>query len=118
MSLEGFYRIDEIRQAECGYTMDVTLFAGHGIYEGHFPERAVVPGVCTLTVIRAALSEALGRRVRFSFIKECKFLSALLPEKDLNLVIEAVFKGEDQIRCNVLKDNNVVLKLNAAISDI
>lgn len=118
MSLEGFYRIDDIRPAECGYTIDVTLFAGHRIYEGHFPEKAVVPGVCTLTVVRDALSKALGHGVMFSFIKECKFLSALLPEKDLSLVIEAIFKGEGQVRCNVLMDNNIVLKLNAAISDI
>lgn len=82
MVLEGsFYRIIKLESQENSYIIEVELNPEHEIYKGHFPEQAVVPGVCTLTIIRECLSKALGKDLVFDSIKECKYISALIPEK-------------------------------------
>ena len=104
MRLEGnFYTIHAITTGNPGeYTISAELFADHPIYKGHFPEQPVVPGVCTLTVIRECLAKIVGREVTFTAIKECKYLSALIP----------------QLRATVVNGNSSqsVLKLRATIS--
>lgn len=118
MALEGLYRIDQITPTESGYEAFVTLFAGHKVYEGHFPGQPVVPGVCTMTVIRETISEACGRRLMFSSVKECKFLSALIPTEDLSLRLGMTLSPEGQFKCNVSNNDIVVLKLNAVVTDL
>lgn len=113
-----FYRIDNIGRSETGFLIDATVFAGHRIYEGHFPGQPVVPGVCTLTVIRESLSAALGRKTGFIAIKECKFLSALIPVTDLHLTLDVTLGAENQIKCSVVHEDRTVLKLNATIGDM
>ena len=87
MVLEGiFYKVIKIEKPEeNSYNVEVELNPEHEIYEGHFPEQPVVPGVCTLTIIRESLTKVLGKEVIFESIKECKYISALIPEKNLKL---------------------------------
>lgn len=90
MRLEGdFYNIEYIERLGDRITAVVSLNPDHPVYQGHFPQKAVVPGVCTLTVIRECIGKALDRNIAFCTIKECKYVSALLPHKDLKIRIEA-----------------------------
>ena len=70
MHLEGnFYKIDSFTQKEeNNYSFVVTILPGHSIYEGHFPEQPVVPGVCTLTIIRECISRILEKEISFATI--------------------------------------------------
>jgi 3-hydroxyacyl-[acyl-carrier-protein] dehydratase len=118
MALDGFYRIEASNRTETGWKVDLTLIAGHRIYEGHFPEKAVVPGMCTLTVIREVLSQLLGKPVMFSYIRECKFLSALLPEEDIRLSLDIQYSAEGKVKCLVSEGETSAMKLSAEIIEI
>lgn len=119
MRLEGnFYNIDSIIEVSTdSYRVEVTLAPEHEIYKGHFPSQAVVPGVCTLTIIRECLSSILAREVSFSTIKECKYVSALLPQQDLRITINLTLTDGTKLRANVERCDNdqSVLKLRADI---
>lgn len=119
MRLEGnFYNIDQIETLENNsYIVKATLVPNHKIYEGHFPAQPVVPGVCTLTVIRECIGKILSREVSFRTIKECKYLSALIPEKEIGIVIAITLTDENKIMANVERADNQqkVLKLKAEI---
>ena len=119
MRLEGnFYTVHTIEKGGEGeYTISAELFAGHPIYEGHFPSQPVVPGVCTLTVIRECLGNILGRQVAFTSIKECKYLSALLPEDNIPITINIAIAEGSQLRATVVNNSSAqtVLKLRATI---
>lgn len=118
MRLEGnFYTIDSITsRAEGEYTAIVALAKEHHIYEGHFPSQPVVPGVCTLTIIRECLGEILSRQVSFASIKECKYVSALIPEEGLSIALNITLT-ETKLRATVERCDNqqTVLKLRAEI---
>lgn len=120
MRLEGnFYTIHAITTGNPGeYTISAELFADHPIYKGHFPEQPVVPGVCTLTVIRECLAKIMGREVTFTAIKECKYLSALIPQSNIPITINITIADDSQLRATVVNGNSSqsVLKLRATIS--
>ncbi|MBQ7819240.1 MAG: hypothetical protein IJ341_06035 [Bacteroidales bacterium] len=119
MRLEGnFYKIDDIQQLqEDTYVATVTLSPEHKIYEGHFPSQAVVPGVCTLTIIRETLSKILSKEISFVRIKDCKYVSALLPQENLNITINIVITDLNKVKVVVERIDNkqIVLKLRADI---
>ena len=119
MRLEGnFYNINQIETVENNsYVVKATLLPNHKIYEGHFPSQPVVPGVCTLTIIRECIGEILSREVCFKRIKECKYLSALIPEKEVGITIAITLTDENKIIANVERsdDQQKVLKLRAEI---
>lgn len=117
MRLENdFYKLLSLSATENGWEATVELNHEHRIYEGHFPQQAVVPGVCTLTMIREILSKALGKAVRFSHIKECKYVSALLPQKGMQVDFVMELQG-DVLKCSASKEGETVLKLSATVAD-
>lgn len=118
MRLEGnFYKIHAIEQIEDSYKVEVELLANHQIYEGHFPQQPVVPGVCTLTVIRECLGKILSKAVEFESIKECKYVSALIPEEGLKIEINITITDQTKVVATVVRLDNQqpALKLKASL---
>lgn len=117
MRLEGnFYTVVRREQVQADmFVVEVLLLPEHPIYAGHFPAQAVVPGVCMLTVIRECLAELLGRPVKFASIKECKYLSVLLPQEDLRIRLTLMLLADMQLKCTVTRcdDDQTVIKLKA-----
>ena len=118
MRIEGnFYTTNSITSpAEGEHNVVVTLMKEHHIYEGHFPSQPVVPGVCTLTIIRETLGEILSRPVSFASIKDCKYVSALIPEEGLRISINLSL-SDTKLKATVERCDNqqTVLKLRAEI---
>ena len=116
MRLENnFYKIDSIEQQDGSYKIVVEILADHPIYEGHFPQQAVVPGVCTLTIIRECIGKILDKSVEFESIKECKYVSALIPCEGLTIVINLTIADATKVSAMVVRGDNqqAVLKLKA-----
>ena len=57
----------------------IELNPNHSIYNGHFPGQPVLPGVYSLQIVKECLQDAINKEVAFSSIKECKFLSPIIP---------------------------------------
>ena len=118
MRLEGsFYNVVSSTPVEGGYVFDLVLAKDHPIYAGHFPGQPVVPGMCTLTIVRECLGNILEKKVMFSSVKECKFLSALIPEEELSIVMHLMISGED-VSCVIEKGAEPVFKLKAKYTSI
>ncbi|MDO4758114.1 MAG: hypothetical protein Q4A18_02475 [Rikenellaceae bacterium] len=115
MRFEGdFYTVDHFEQHDDGFLADVVLNADHAIYAGHFPAQPVVPGVCTMTLIRELCARALDRNCFFRTVRECKFVAALIPEAGLKIRIEASIEGA-KLRATVKREEQIILKLQAQI---
>lgn len=116
---DNFYFLDSLNYEAGTLSAEATISAMHYIYAGHFPSGAVVPGVCTLTIVRECLSRAMGREVSFEAIKECKFVSALIPQEDLRICMEFTVADSGQLRGTVTTPTpdgeQVVLKLKATL---
>ncbi|GEM_PF-46145 len=117
MRLEGsFYEPVSTTQTAAGYDIEVELREDHSIYEGHFPGQPVVPGVCTLTIIREQLSRLLGKPLMFATIKEVKYIGMIVPEAGLRVNFSLTIEG-DSVRCVASRKDEPVLKLSATIRE-
>lgn len=116
MKLEDhFYRTKETVLTETGFVCTVELFPNHPIYDGHFPSCPIVPGVCTLTIIKEQISLFLQRKIVYKNIKECKFVSSLTPKEGLLITLNVEITGKQKVGCIVSHDKQIVLKLKAEI---
>jgi 3-hydroxyacyl-[acyl-carrier-protein] dehydratase len=114
---DNFYKIHAIEQTENNYKIEVELMQDHPIYEGHFPGQPVVPGVCTLTIIRECIGKILSKSVSFDSIKECKYVSALIPEEGLKIIINLTLAADGGVKVVVERVDNkqIALKLKATL---
>jgi 3-hydroxyacyl-[acyl-carrier-protein] dehydratase len=66
MLLDNFYTILSSESSDSTtWTIQIELNPDHTVYQGHFPEHPVVPGVCLLQLIKEwAQSETLGDCVK------------------------------------------------------
>lgn len=90
--LDEFYFIakkdvlaDGLIQAEVGFNVD------HGIFGGHFPGMAVVPGVCMIQMIKETLAQHLGRNLVLVSADSIKYHALIVPERGRTFFIEIAF---------------------------
>lgn len=80
MLLDNFYKIIHIEEKEDGKReIEIELNPGHALYQGHFPGQPVVPGVCTLQIIKESVEQIVNRPLQYAQIASSKFLSAVNP---------------------------------------
>ena len=89
----------------------LSLNPDHNIYRGHFPDRAVTPGVCTLKMVKESIAKIVNCNVRFEKIANCKFTSIIAPDLG-EIVIEIVLK-EHFVQALVKQGGTIALKLKA-----
>ena len=63
-----------------------SIAASHGALPGHFPGRPVVPGVVLLDRVAAAVERWRGARI--AGLPQVKFLRPLLPDQEVELLLE------------------------------
>ena len=64
----------------------IYLHTDHPVFRGHFPERAVTPGVCQLDMIGDILARELDREYILCSPPSIKFPAMLEPGKNTDLV--------------------------------
>lgn len=81
MLIDHFYEIRQLTtNGNHTWTALIELTPGHILYRGHFPEQPVVPGVCTLQIIKECVEHIVKQTLQYTQISSCKFLSALNPQ--------------------------------------
>ena len=74
------------------YRCSQQLSSGHPSLPGHFPERALVPGVVILDEVAAALQQ-WRPQTRLVGLTNTKFIAPLLPEQTVEIVLR---QGKDE----------------------
>lgn len=98
-----------------GFKAMAELLPDHPVYKGHFPAQPVVPGVFTLALIRECASAVTGRDMEYADIKECKFISALLPAVGLKILFDFSLSPDGKLCGTVKRDDDIILKLKATL---
>lgn len=59
---------------------EVRIIRDHPVFDGHFPGNPVLPGVCTVQIIKELLEEALQRPMRMIRAGSIKYLGFINPD--------------------------------------
>ncbi len=83
MLIESLYFITskEVNLVEKKATLGVRLSASHPIFEGHFPDMPILPGVCQVQMCSEILAHILEQKIALSEANSIKFLSFINPNE-------------------------------------
>ena len=97
LSMEPFYTINSKNISLETWNFNISLNANHPVYKGHFPQKAVAPGVMLTQMIKNLLEGELGRELKMSSARNIKFLNMMLPENAGNVDIQLTVKEEEEV---------------------
>ncbi|MCM1168334.1 MAG: beta-hydroxyacyl-ACP dehydratase [Bacteroides sp.] len=114
MAPEQLYCFTECAKEGENFLFEAQLNPEYSVFEGHFPGNPVLPGVCTLRLVRDCVSAAVGEPVMLLAVKSCKFLGMVVPAPDAVMQVSFSING-DKLQCRAVYRNQTVLKLSATI---
>ena len=97
MLLNDLYTINDVRKdnANNAVKISITLNPSHRIFPGHFPGNPVLPGVCTVQIIKELLSDHLKKELILKKAGTIKYLSFINPEVNRIMDVELQLKDAE-----------------------
>lgn len=119
MLLNDFFTITNNVSSATEIWAELVIDADHKIFEGHFPNQPVVPGVCMMQMIKEIVEHITGKQTNLLQAADMKFLAVINPRE--NNLINASIKytadenGGIQIVASLFKDELVHFKCKALL---
>ena len=98
---DGFFNIEAINDTESGFEAFLRTNPEHPIYKAHFPGNPITPGVCIIQTAGELLEQKLNRKVYLKTVKNVKFLSVIIPEKEKLIRYNFTNLAEEENGCKV-----------------
>lgn len=120
MMRKDFFSIEkqEINGEEAYFLLN--LLPSSPVYKGHFPEKAIAPGVCNIEMIKSCAEIVLGKPLFLHYIAQCR-LTALVtpgeyPQLQLNLQVTPKEDGYKLVAKLTSLTDEVCMELKAAVT--
>lgn len=81
MLLNKLYRINNLNKNPdgSGFDAEIVLDPDHPVFEGHFPGNPILPGVCTVQMIRELLEQSVQKSLIMTKAGNIKYLGFVNP---------------------------------------
>ena len=118
MILKNFYKINSKEKTEDQntFSFEIEINKDHPIFEGHFPDNPVMPGVCMMQIIKEITEEIVGAKLFMEKCSNVKFMAVINPRINsiLNLEIKLFEENSKVIVKNTTNfEDTLALKLTA-----
>jgi len=114
---DTFYTVTELTKGENAVDATIKLNASHAIFEGHFPNNPVTPGVVEMEIVKEILSLGLEKPLKMKTMSSCKFLAVLNPINVENVYVKISLTEMDdtfvRISGQLAEDTTTFLKIAA-----
>ena len=93
----------------------ISIDPAHEVFEGHFPEKSVLPGVIELEIIKKVISQFSKCQFRLKSIKNAKYLAMILPDEVQQFVVDIDFvehENDLKVKALVKNDYSIFLKFS------
>jgi len=92
-----FYTIVAQQQPDAqSINTTIALNAAHPIFEGHFPDQPVVPGVCMMQIIQELVSGAVGKKLLIEKAANMKFLNMVDPVQQPQVNVDITYSTVEE----------------------
>lgn len=114
MLLNDFFTITNKESSATEIWAELIINAQHKIFDGHFPNQPVVPGVCMMQMIKEILELVIGKETNLIKAADMKFLAVINPQE--NNLIQATIKqaaddnGAIHVEASLYKDELIHFK--------
>lgn len=79
MLIDQLYSTERFETESGSVKASVRINYAHDVFKGHFPGTPVLPGVCTMLIIRELVERYLGCNLKYGKVSSCKFLAMVTP---------------------------------------
>lgn len=80
MLMNDFYQISQVTSGDDSIEGTIHFNATHPIFQGHFPGQPVVPGVCTMQLVKEIMEWQRKQPMQLTDAPQVKFLQLITPE--------------------------------------
>lgn len=117
MLRDFFYKIcSVIEKSEQSTRLGIVFDPDHPIYQGHFPENPVTPGVCLIEMVKEVVSDQLNEEIMLVEAGQIKFLNPLIPDRKavLEMAVEMnkVRSSGVKVKAQISDENQVYFKFS------
>ena len=95
MFLDNLYKIKNFDVTPETILAAISLDPDHTLFEGHFPNSPVLPGVVQLQIVKELLEKHLGRNVKMKSMRTSKFIQVINPKETPDVYIDIKFKNAE-----------------------
>ena len=110
----SFYIITHEERGNNSITVTVTLNPAHPIFEGHFPGRPVVPGVCMMQIVKELLDRGTAQDTLLRHGSNIKFLQFIDPTRQPEVLISVQYDAQPdaswKVNANIRHGETVFFK--------
>lgn len=96
MLIEGLYTVTRTGREGDRITATIHLDKHHAVFKGHFPDKPVMPGVCSLQIVQELLEHHLGRPLRLAKASNIKFMALIDPREHPDLDFDLTQAAQEQ----------------------
>jgi 3-hydroxyacyl-[acyl-carrier-protein] dehydratase len=97
MLLNSLYTLSSFGFSEGreAFSATIRLQKDHPVFKGHFPGNPILPGACTVQIIRELLEKVTGRELRLSKAGNIKYLGFINPVTTPEVQLACTIKVPD-----------------------
>lgn len=95
MLIPNLYTIKNLEKIDdVNFKVQIELNPNHEVFEGHFPNNPITPGVCMMQIIKEITEGFVAKNLFLSKVSNVKFMATINPfvnpilELNLNIVCE------------------------------
>lgn len=122
MLKDHFFTIEKREQTDSGWEYGIALNALHPIYQAHFPNNPVTPGVCLVQMIKEIAADCCSKVFFIRVAKNVKFLRVLNPAEDRNVVVRFTYNIDENglylVSAVISKADAVFAKVNLQLKEV
>lgn len=121
MLLKDFYSVTSSTELQGEFITEVKINKTHELYQGHFPDRPVTPGVVLMQLFKEEAERRSNKKLRLDTASNVKFMAVVDPNVCENLTLLSSITSEDGIikLKGIAKQNDCIsLKISATYTPV
>jgi 3-hydroxyacyl-[acyl-carrier-protein] dehydratase len=105
MLLKDFYTVKVLEKTtDSKYKVQITINEKHEVFQGHFPENPIMPGVCMMQIIKELTEQITNSTLFMELLSNVKFTALINPFVNPELLLELDINTTEE---NLVKLKNV-----------
>lgn len=116
MLIKELYSIQSFNETDGSIQASVKLNRNHEVFKGHFPGNPIMPGVCSIQLVKELTEKALDKKLFLSVVSNVKFMAIINPEENDTIQLTLDISEADgmvKVKNTVSIDDTLALKLSA-----
>ncbi len=121
MLLKDFYSVISSTELEGEFITEVRINKDHELYNGHFPDRPVTPGVILMQLFKEEAERRSNKKLQLATSANVKFMAVVDPNVCEKILLQSSIVFEDglvKLKGIAKQNDNISLKISATYRSV